>query len=435
MISSDSLTLFSDSQPTATDTMHATLITIGDELLIGQVIDTNSAFIAQRLNEIGFAVRRRIAVGDIKEEILTSLKEASENSEVILVTGGLGPTRDDITKQTICEFFGSNLVMDQEILHMVKALFEKLKRPMIDVNRKQAEVPHNCTPLKNFFGTAPGMWFEKEGKVFAFMPGVPFEMKPMLTEQVIPKLKTKFSTPFILHRTIHTQGLGESFLAEKIKDIEDRFPEGFKLAYLPNYSIVRLRITGSGDDPEKLRTVAEELETAIRERIGEFIFGYDDTSLEKEIGKLLREKKLTMAAAESITGGLIAHKITSVAGASDYFKGSIVSYVNEAKENLLGVKENTLQQHGPVSEETVRQMVSGALTAFKVDYALAVSGIAGPAGGTEDKPVGTVWIAVGNSKEIVAKKFQFTRSREIIMEYTAITALAMIWRFIAGSKI
>jgi nicotinamide-nucleotide amidase len=414
--------------------MTATVITIGDELLIGQVIDTNSALIAQRLNEIGITVRRRIAVGDDKEDMLAALKEASAISEVILVTGGLGPTRDDITKQTICEFFGSRLVMDQEILKMVEALFEKLKRPMIDVNRKQAEVPDNCTPLKNFFGTAPGMWFEKEGKVFAFMPGVPFEMKPMLADQVIPKLKTRFNTPFILHRTIHTQGLGESFLAEKIKDIEDRLPDGFKLAYLPHYSVVRLRITGTGNDPDRMRAVAEELETAIREQVGEYIFGTDDTSLENEIGLLLRAKKMTLATAESITGGLIAHKITSVAGASDYFKGSIVSYVNEAKERLLGVREITLQQQGAVSEETVRQMVAGALSAFNVDYALAVSGIAGPSGGTLENPVGTAWIAAGDANEIVAKKFQFTRSREIIMEYTAITALAQLWRFITAKN-
>ncbi|MFI5134670.1 MAG: competence/damage-inducible protein A, partial [Chitinophagales bacterium] len=226
--------------------MNAIIITIGDELLIGQVIDTNSAFIAQQLSEIGIAVRRRIAVGDERDEILSALYDAENLSDLIIVTGGLGPTKDDITKQTICEFFASKLVMNEEILQMVIDVFEKLKRPMIDVNRNQAEVPDNCTPIKNFLGTAPGMWFDKKEKVFAFMPGVPFEMKAMFTEQVLPKVKAQFQTPFILHRTIHVHGLGESFLADKIKDIEEKFPAGFKLAYLPNFSVVRLRISATG---------------------------------------------------------------------------------------------------------------------------------------------------------------------------------------------
>ncbi|MFI5135858.1 MAG: nicotinamide-nucleotide amidohydrolase family protein, partial [Chitinophagales bacterium] len=267
------------------------------------------------------------------------------------------------------------------------------------------------------------------------MPGVPFEMKAMFVEQVLMKVKAQFQTPFILHRTIHVNGLGESFLADKIKDIEEKFPAGFKLAYLPNFSVVRLRISATGHDKNFLQKKISELEGLLQERLGNFIFGYDDTSIENEVGKILREKKRTVSTAESMTGGLIAHKITSIPGASDYFKGSVVSYRNEAKENLLGVKEETLLHEGAVSEETVREMVAGALKVLKTDYAVAVSGIAGPTGGTEEKPVGTVWIAVGNSEKIIAKKIFFTRSREIIIEYAAITALAMLWRFSAGKKI
>ena len=404
-------------------------------MLIGQVIDTNSASIAQQLNEIGIAVKRRIAVGDDRDEILNSLREAEQLSDLVIVTGGLGPTKDDITKQSICGFFGSKLVVDEEILQMVTSFFEKLNRPMIEINRKQAEVPDNCTVIKNFMGTAPGMWFERENKAFVFMPGVPFEMKKMFSEQVLPMLKEKFQTPVIIHRTIHVQGLGESFLADKIKDIEEKFPEGFKLAYLPNYSIVRLRISASGFYKIFLQKKINELEAQLKERLGDYIFGYDDTSIENEVGKILKEKKQTVSTAESMTGGLIAHKITSVPGSSDYFKGSIVSYANETKENLLGVKAETIEKSGAVSEETVREMISGALKILKTDYAVAVSGIAGPTGGTEEKPVGTVWIAVGNSENIIARKIFITRTREVIIEYTAITALAMLWRFISGKKV
>lgn len=428
-----------EKRDTANFRLFATIITIGDELLIGQVIDTNSAFIGQELSKIGFTVRRRTAVGDEKHEIISALDEAKSISDLILITGGLGPTRDDITKHTLCEYFGGHLVMNEEILQMVQGFFRKLKRPMLPENDKQAEVPDNCLPIKNFYGTAPGMWFEQEGKIFVSMPGVPFEMKTMLTDLVIPELKSHFSAsrplgklPTIIHRTIHTQGLGESFLADKIKDIEDSFPENFKLAYLPHYSIVRLRITATGDDAASLQTQVNTLEEKIRGRIGEFIFGYDDTSLELEIGKILRSKKQTVSTAESCTGGLVAHKIIRVPGASDYFTGSVVPYSYELKKMLLGVKAETLQTYGAVSEETVREMLMGTLKKTKSDNAIAISGIAGPGGGTPDKPVGTVWIAVGSAEKIIAKKFLFTRSREIIMEYTAITALGMLWRFITG---
>jgi len=328
-------------------------------------------------------------------------------------------------------------VMNEEILVMVKELFKKIIRPMPEANIQQAEVPDNCIPIKNFLGTAPGMWFdqrtpggEKEEKIFVSMPGVPFEMKAMMTDFVIPKLKERFRTPVIIHRTIHTQGVGESTLAEKISDIEKSFPENFKLAYLPNYSLVRLRITAIGDDETLLQNQVKAFEEKICERVGEFVFGFDDTSLEKEVGKILREKKKTVSTAESCTGGLVAHKICLVPGASEYFVGSIVSYSYDLKKMLLDVKEETLLTYGAVSEETVREMLIGALKKTKSDYAISISGIAGPGGGTPDKPVGTVWIAVGNKENVIAKKFFFTRGREIIMEYTAIAALGMLRRFL-----
>lgn len=410
--------------------LFATIITIGDELLIGQVIDTNSAFIGQELSKAGFAIRKRIAVGDDKQEIIAALEDARLNSDLILITGGLGPTSDDITKQTLSEYFGSKLVMNEEILSMVKDIFHKLNRPMPTVNTMQAEVPDNCIPLKNYFGTAPGLWFQQENKVFIAMPGVPFEMKPMLTDSVIPMIRKSFVTPFIIHRTIHTQGIGESTLAELISDIENSFPENFKLAYLPHYSMVRLRVSATGTEESGIKKKIAEIEDGIRGRIGEFIFGYDDTSLEKEIGKLLNSQKKTVSTAESCTGGLVAHKLTLVPGASAYFSGSVVSYSYELKQSLLGVKEETLLKYGAVSEETVREMLRGVIAKTQSHYGLSISGIAGPGGGTPDKPVGTVWIAAGSTERIIVKRFLFTRTREIIMEYTAITALGMLWRFL-----
>ncbi|MEO6167633.1 MAG: CinA family nicotinamide mononucleotide deamidase-related protein, partial [Chitinophagales bacterium] len=351
--------------------MNATIITIGDELLIGQVIDTNSAWMGQELNKMGVFVIRRIAVGDEKKEIIAALNEARTISDLILITGGLGPTKDDITKHTLCEYFGSSLVFNEEIYAMVKGFFDRLNRPMLESNRSQAEVPDNCVPVKNFNGTAPGMWFDTGGKVYASMPGVPWEMKLMMTDTILPRLKDRFKTPFILHKTILTQGIGESFLAEKISDIEDAFPDGFKLAYLPYLSSVRLRITARGEDQVYLQQTIDQLSSRLQDRIGEFIWGYDTDILEEVVGKILLQRQATLSTAESCTGGLIAYKITAVAGASDYFKGCIVSYANSAKSDLLGVKEETLMQHGAVSEETVREMAMGAIDKLQTTYSIA----------------------------------------------------------------
>lgn len=412
--------------------MNATIITIGDELLIGQVIDTNSAWMGQELNKIGVSVIRRIAVGDEKKEIIAALNEARAISELVLITGGLGPTKDDITKHTLCEYFDSKLVFNEEIYAMVKVFFDRLNRPMPESNRGQAEVPDNCIPVKNFNGTAPGMWFDIDGKVYVSMPGVPWEMKHMMTDSILPRIKERFKTPFIQHKTILTQGIGESLLAEKISDIEEAFPEGFKLAYLPYLSSVRLRITARGENKEYLLQTIDQLSTRLHERIGDFIWGYDTDVLEEVVGKILLQQQATVCTAESCTGGMIAWKITSVAGASDYFKGSIVSYSNEAKKDLLGVKESTLNQYGAVSEETVREMAIGAMERFHATYSVAVSGIAGPSGGSTEKPVGTVWIAVAKNEKVIAKKFLFPGNRERNMELSAINGLSMLRKLMLG---
>lgn len=412
--------------------MNVTIVTIGDELLIGQVVDTNSAWMGQELNKAGFDVVRRIAVGDDQEEIISALDAAGGITDIILITGGLGPTKDDITKHALCQYFSSALVFDESIFEMVKGFFDRLKRPMPEINRSQAEIPEACIPLKNYNGTAPGMWFDHEGKVYVSMPGVPWEMQLMMQDTVIPRLKERYKTPHILHKTILTQGVGESLLAEKISDIEDDFPPGFKLAYLPYLSSVRLRISGHGDDLLQLQQTIDALTVRLQERIGEYIWGYDDDKLELAVGKILTSQKKTLGTAESCTGGLIAFRLASCAGASHYFSGGIVSYSNKQKEELLDVSAATLQKYGAVSEAVALEMVKGARARMKTDYAIAVTGIAGPDGGTEEKPVGTVWIAVGDDKQEITRKFLFPGNRERNMELTAINALNMIRKFMLG---
>ena len=411
----------------------ASIVTIGDELLIGQVIDTNSAWMGQELSRSGIDVIRRFAVGDEKKEIISALDDARSISNIILITGGLGPTKDDITKHTLCEYFNSTLVFDEAIYEMVKGFFDRFKRPMPASNRGQAEVPDNCIPIKNYNGTAPGMWFDIAGKVFVSMPGVPWEMKLMMKDFVVPRLIERFETPHIIHKTILTQGIGESLLAEKISDIENDFPPGFKLAYLPYLSSVRLRISAHGDDVATLQHTIDELSGRLHERIGEYIWGYDDDKLEAVVGKILLDRHKTLSTAESCTGGLIAYRLASVAGASEYFYGSVVSYSNTVKKEVLGVRDQTLQKSGAVSEETVREMVTGLLSAMKTDYAIAVSGIAGPDGGTPEKPVGTTWIAVADREKTVTRHFHFPGNRERNMDLAAINALSLLRKFMLGT--
>ena len=411
----------------------ASIVTIGDELLIGQVIDTNSAWMGQELSRSGIDVIRRFAVGDEKKEIISALDAARSISNIILITGGLGPTKDDITKHTLCEYFNSTLVFDEAIYEMVKGFFDRFKRPMPASNRGQAEVPDNCIPIKNYNGTAPGMWFDIAGKVFVSMPGVPWEMKLMMKDFVLPRLIERFETPHIIHKTILTQGIGESLLAEKISDIENDFPPGFKLAYLPYLSSVRLRISAHGDDVATLQHTIDELSGRLHERIGEYIWGYDDDKLEAVVGKILLDRHKTLSTAESCTGGLIAYRLASVAGASEYFYGSVVSYSNTVKKEVLGVRDQTLQKSGAVSEETVREMVTGLLSAMKTDYAIAVSGIAGPDGGSPEKPVGTTWIAVADREKTVTRHFHFPGNRERNMDLAAINALSLLRKFMLGT--
>ncbi|MGE5108983.1 MAG: competence/damage-inducible protein A [Sphingobacteriales bacterium] len=410
------------------------IITIGDELLIGQTIDTNSAWMAQQLNKIGVWVKRRVAVGDVWDEIWTALNEESKYSEIILITGGLGPTADDITKPLLCEYFGGKMVVSEVALQNVKDIFSKLNRPIIERNLKQAEVPDVCTVLNNKRGTAPGMWFERGGKIYVSMPGVPHEMKGMMLDYVLPKLPALFNLPVVYHQTLLTAGQGESFLAEMVKDLETNLPDNIKLAYLPNYGMVRLRLTGKGNNKEAVENEVNEKFEQLKSLVKEFMVTDTDEPMELIVGKILRNRNKTMSTAESCTGGAIASLITSIAGSSDYFKGSIVSYANEVKENLLHVSHDTLQTVGAVSEETVRQMVKGALTQLKTDFAIATSGIMGPGGGNKEKPVGMVWVAVGNKKKVITQKFQWRFDRERNTDLTVQNALNMLRKFILAES-
>ena len=410
--------------------VEATIITIGDELLIGQVIDTNSAWIAQELNKAGIFVKRRVAVGDDENEIRYALDEESTHAEIILITGGLGPTSDDITKPLLCKYFNGKMIVNEDALQNVKYLFEKVfKRPVTEVNLKQAEVPDVCTVIQNKRGTAPGMWFEKEGKIFVSMPGVPNEMQGMMKD-VIEKVKSKFQLPVIIHKTLLTAGIGESMLAEHIKEFESDLPPNIKLAYLPNYGMVRLRLSSSGYDKDVIEKEIETEFEKLKSLTKEFLVTDEDEPMEKVIGKLLSAKARTMSTAESCTGGYIAHLITSHAGSSKYFKGSVVSYDNEVKENVLHVSNQTLQTVGAVSEETVKEMLKGVFNILKTDYAVAVSGIMGPDGGSAEKPVGTVWIAVGslNKQQTLKLNLRFDRMRNI--QITAMNALNLLRKFI-----
>jgi nicotinamide-nucleotide amidase len=406
--------------------MLAEIITIGDEILIGQIVDTNSAWMARQLNDAGIRVKQISSVSDDRQHILTALAEAAVRADIILITGGLGPTKDDITKKTLAEFFGVGMVENEDALNNVYRIFERYKRPMLEINRLQAQVPQNSEVLVNKNGTAPGMWFDSNGKIYVSMPGVPFEMMYLMEEEVIPKLKTRFKLPVIIHKTILTVGEGESFLAERIADIEDALPPYIKLAYLPKLGQVRLRLSGYGEDESMLKKAINESASKIIDRVKDVVVAEEDLPLEKVILDHMAAKGFTLSVAESCTGGYISHLFTQHAGSSQVFFGGAVSYSYELKESILGVKNETLWQYGAVSEQTVTEMVEGAILNFKSDYAIAVTGIAGPGGGLPDKPVGTVWIAVASAKETVAKKFTFGNRRQQNIERSATTALAML---------
>ena len=427
--------------------VNASIITIGDELLIGQTIDTNSAFIAQELNKIGVWVHRKVAVGDSWGDIWQALDTEGKQSQIIIITGGLGPTADDITKPLLCKYFGGKMITNEKVLDHIKYLFEKVYRrsgPILERNLKQADVPDVCTVLHNARGSAPGMWFEKplsdlskrrgsHNTVFISLPGVPHEMKGLMTSEVIPRLLNTFVLPAIIHKTAFTAGQGESYIAERLISFEASLPPHIKLAYLPNYGMVKLRLTSKGTDKDSLDAELQPYFDQLQMLVKEWLVTDSDEGLEIVVGRILKSKQKTVGTAESCTGGYIAHLITSIAGSSAYYKGSIISYANEVKENLLNVSHDTLVKHGAVSQETVTEMVKGAIKELHVDYAVAVSGIMGPDGGSEEKPVGTVWIATGNIEKTETLKLNLRFDRQRNIAITAMNALNFLRRFVLSN--
>ncbi|MEY4905200.1 MAG: hypothetical protein RLZZ292_3015, partial [Bacteroidota bacterium] len=403
--------------------MQAFIVPVGDEILIGQITDSNSAWIAQQLNLHGISLRHAMSVGDKHEEIVEAIDFALSQADIILMTGGLGPTKDDITKKAIADFFNVEMTFHDETWSRIVRFFEKLGRPVRDSHKVQCWMPTNATVLTNKMGTAPGMWFEHDGKILVSMPGVPHEMKYLMEYEVLPRLKAKIQAAPIAHRTLLTAGTGESELALLLDTFEDTLPENLKLAYLPNLGQVRLRLTGRHHDENELNTLLDEKAAEMEQIVQEFVFGHDTETLEEVIGKIAKAKNLTIGTAESCTGGGIAQKLTSVPGSSAYFEGSIIAYSYAVKRNILKVKDTTLQVHGAVSEATVTEMVSGALDSLGVDVALSVSGIMGPGGGTDEKPVGTVWLAVGNKERMETHQLKLGRTRALNTEYTVVFAL------------
>ncbi|MBS1506368.1 MAG: competence/damage-inducible protein A [Bacteroidetes bacterium] len=404
----------------------AELLTIGDEILYGQIVDTNSQWMSVELDKVGIKVIRKTSVGDVESEILSAFAEAEQRADIILITGGLGPTSDDLTKPLLAKYFNCELKLHEEALQELSAYFKSRGRELSETNKQQAFLPVCCTKITNPVGTAPGMWFERNGKIFMSMPGVPHEMKKMMTERVIPKLKEKFKTPTIVHKVIRTVGIGESFLADKITAWEKSLPTHIKLAYLPSLGEVKLRLTGFGDDEQKLKAEVEGLTAKIQPLAGEYIYGYGDEPLEAAIGKLLREKKLTISMAESCTGGYLSHLITSVPGSSEYFLGSMVPYDYQIKMRQLGVRPEVLEQYGAVSEPTIIEMANIVRAKFNTDIGVATSGIAGPGGATPEKPVGLVWIAYSDKHHTVTRKLQLSTERLVNIKAASIAVLNLI---------
>jgi nicotinamide-nucleotide amidase len=416
--------------------MNAELLTIGNEILIGQITNTNAVWMAQELNLIGVSVVHMSSVADEKHSILKAFADASKRADIVLITGGLGPTKDDITKSTFCEYFETELVTDENVLKDVTGFFSKRNKEVSEINRKQAEVPKGCMVIRNKNGTAPGMWMEKNNTIFVSMPGVPYEMQAMVTDNVIPEIKRRFKLPFIFHKTILTQGIGESDLADLISDWEDSLTEKeIGLAYLPSPGMVRLRLSSKGFYEIELHHKIESQIEKVKPLIEKYIYGYEEygkaqPKIEEILGELLLEKGLKLGLAESCTGGYISHLITSVAGSSNYYNGCIVPYHNEFKYNLLKVDNTIFEKQGAVSKECVMAMAKETLNTFNADVAIAVSGIAGPGGGTDEKPVGTTWIAVAYGDRIVPKQFVFGHNRQRNIQMTANTAMNMLRKLI-----
>jgi len=410
--------------------MLAEIITIGDEILIGQIVDTNSAWIAQQLDAIGVRVKQVSSVSDDRQHILNAFAEASTRADIIIATGGLGPTKDDITKKTLAEYFNTGFRQDERSLEIISNIFKKSNRPLLDINVKQADVLENCTVLLNKNGTAPGMWIEHEGKIYVSMPGVPFEMMYLVTEEVLPRIKSRFKLEAIVHHNILTAGIGESFLAETIASVEDSLPPHIKLAYLPKLGQVKLRLSAYGENEEILKEEVRFYADKISELATPYVVTNEDKALEKAIMDFMKERNLNLAVAESCTGGYLSHLFTQHAGSSEVFLGGVVSYSNRLKENILGVSGSTLDTYGAVSEQVVIEMANGLHANSNPDYAISVSGVAGPGGGTPEKPVGTVWIAVSSKQRTITQKFQFGSRRQQNIERSAVNALILLFKLL-----
>ena len=406
--------------------IKAEIITIGDEILYGQITDTNTQWISAELDKIGIKTVRKSSVGDNEEAILEIFSESSKGANLVIVTGGLGPTKDDITKKTFCKYFNSNLIDHPQAQIDVEAYFQKRNFILSETNKSQYQLPSNATYIQNTMGTAPGMWFDFEGVIYISMPGVPYEMKGLVTLSIIPKLQEHFKTPVIFHKVIRTIGIGESTLAEMIDVWEDSLPNNIKLAYLPSMGSVRLRLTGFGEDLELVEKQVEEEYKKVFPTINKFVYGYGSEELEEAVGKLLIKNNQTVSVAESCTGGYLGHLFTKVSGSSAYFMGGILSYDNSVKINQLGVKSETINTYGAVSEQTVIEMSENVRKLMGTTYGLATSGIAGPNGGTPDKPVGTIWIAIATEKETITKKLTLGGFREQNIHLTTINILNLL---------
>ncbi len=399
--------------------IKAEILNIGDEILYGQITNTNAQWMSAELDKIGIRVIRHSVVSDTEEAILEGLQEAEKRADVILTTGGLGPTKDDITKKTLCKFFGVELIRHPEALRAVTHFFESRGREMLEINRQQADLPANAVYIPNLKGTAPGMWFERNRKIFVSMPGVPHEMQFIMQSYVLENLQKFFQTPSIVHKMIKTVGIGESYLAREIETWENNLPENLKLAYLPSFGMVRLRITGFGYDKEAVRRQIEQEVEKVLPLIDKYVYGFDEDDLAMAVGRLLVQNKKTLAIAESCTGGYLAHCFTQHAGSSEYLKGALVAYSNELKINVLGVKKETIEEFGAVSEQTVLEMASNIRKLCNADIGIATSGIAGPGGATPTKPVGTIWVAYADEKGASAKLYQLGNDRMVNIQVTA----------------
>ena len=406
--------------------MTAEIISIGDELLIGQVVNTNASWMAQQLHAIGISIRQITTIADDAGEIRKALEEAFSKSDLILMTGGLGPTRDDITKHTLIAYFRSRLVFHEPTYKQIQKFFASRGLEVNENNRKQAEVPSNCEPIPNFNGTAPGMWFEKDGRILISMPGVPFEMEAMMEDFILPRLSMKDKHHVVVHKTIQTHGVGESFLMEMIREWEEALPLNFRLAYLPQPGIVRLRLSAFAETSELAMNELDSQIATLKKIIPDLIFGYGNETMEEVVGNLLRKKHASICTAESCTGGYLSHLITSVAGSSDYYSGSVIAYANRIKHDLLGVSEESLKKYGAVSEQVITEMAEGARKRFGCDYAIATSGIAGPEGGTPEKPVGLVWIGLASPAGTFTKKVMLGEHRGRNIRRASLEALDML---------